>query len=187
MAALIGQLPGGMLVDHVHRKRIAAAGALIALGVSALLLCLAPTEPLVWGAEIGHALASCVMTPAIAALTLSFAAMTTFSERLGQNARYASLGNAASAALLGVVASYDLRTGGVPGDRGAGGAGAGRPLLMIRMTDCVDPQGDHPALQHPQRAGALALADFRRTGAACVRRRLSCCSNSPTPPCCRWR
>ena len=43
LAGLIGQLPGGMLVDQVHGKRIAAAGALIALGGCALLLCLPPT------------------------------------------------------------------------------------------------------------------------------------------------
>jgi MFS family permease len=149
LAALIGQLPGGMLVDQVHRKRIAAAGALIALGASALLLCLAPTEPLVWGAQVAHGLASCVMTPAIAALTLSVCGHDSFSERLGQNTRYASLGNAASAALLGAAAStiseqaVFLVTAGlvVP---------ALVALFMIRMTDGVDPTGDHPALLHPR-------------------------------------
>jgi MFS family permease len=149
LASMIGQLPGGMLVDQVHRKRVAAAGALIALGASALLLCLAPTEPLVWGAQVTHGLASCVMTPAIAALTLSVCGHDNFSERLGQNTRYASLGNAASAALLGAAAStiseqaVFLVTAGlvVP---------ALVALFMIRMTDCVDPTGDHPALLHPR-------------------------------------
>lgn len=149
LAALIGQLPGGMLVDQIYRKRIAAAGALIALGVSALLLCLAPTEPLVWGAQVAHGLASCVMTPAIAALTLSVCGHDSFSERLGQNTRYASLGNAASAALLGAAAStiseqaVFLVTAGLV-------APALVALFMIRMTDCVDPTGDHPALLHPR-------------------------------------
>ena len=49
LAALLGQLPGGMLVDQIYAKRPLAAGALIALGGSALLLCLAPTQPLVLG------------------------------------------------------------------------------------------------------------------------------------------
>ena len=35
-AALIGQVPGGYLVDHFHHKRFAAAGALVTLGVAAL-------------------------------------------------------------------------------------------------------------------------------------------------------
>src|ERR1700750_1772228 len=55
-AALLGQLPGGMLVDQVHPKRYAAAGALVVMGLSAVALCLAPSAPVVWGAEIGHAL-----------------------------------------------------------------------------------------------------------------------------------
>jgi MFS family permease len=149
LAALIGQLPGGMLVDQIHRKRIAAAGALIALGASALLLCLAPTRPVVWGAQIAHGLASCVMTPAIAALTLSLCGHDSFSERLGQNTRYASLGNAASAALLGLAAStiseqaVFLVTAGLV-------MPALVALFMIQMADCVDPEGDHPALLHPR-------------------------------------
>lgn len=149
LAALIGQLPGGMLVDQIHRKRIPAAGALIALGASALLLCLAPTQPLVWSAQIAHGLASCVMTPAIAALTLSMCGHDSYSERLGQNTRYASLGNAASAALLGAAASaiseqaVFLVTAGLA-------VPALAALFMIRMSDCVDPQGDHSALRHPR-------------------------------------
>jgi MFS family permease len=148
LAALIGQLPGGILVDQIHRKNRPAAGALIALGASALLLCLAPTRPVVWGAQIAHGLASCVMTPAIAAVTLSVCGHDSFSERLGQNTRYASLGNAASAALLGAAAStfseqaVFLVTAGfvVP---------ALIALLMIRTSDCVDPAEDHSALRHP--------------------------------------
>ena len=148
LAALIGQLPGGMLVDQIHSKRLSAAGALAALGGSALMLCLAPTQHLVWGAQIAHGLASCVMTPAIAALTLSMCGHDSFGERLGQNTRYASLGNAASAALLGLAASaiseqaVFLVTAGLV-------APALIALFMIRMSDCVDPRGDHPALRHP--------------------------------------
>ena len=70
-AALLGQLPGGMLVDHIHPKRYAALGALLLMGLSAIALCVSPSVSVVWGAEVGHALASCVMTPAIAALTLA--------------------------------------------------------------------------------------------------------------------
>jgi MFS family permease len=148
-AALIAQLPGGMLVDQVHRKRFAAFGALVALGLSALMLCLAPTQPLVWSAQVAHALASSVMTPAIAALTLTTCGHDSFGERLGQNTRYASLGNAASAALLGLAAStiseqaVFLVTAGlvVP---------AMVSLFMIQAADHIDPDTDHPALRHPK-------------------------------------
>jgi MFS family permease len=149
LAALIGQLPGGALVDHVHRKRPVAAGALIALGASALMLCLAPTRPLVWGAQVAHALASCVMTPVIAALTLSLCGHESFGERLGQNTRYAALGNAAAAALLGAAAStiseqaVFMVTAGLV-------LPALVALFMIRTSDQVDPADDHPALLHPR-------------------------------------
>jgi MFS family permease len=103
LAALLGQLPGGMLVDHVHAKRYAAAAALAVLACSAILLCLSPSFAVVAGAEIGHGLASCVLTPVIAALTLSVCGHENFGERLGLNARYAALGNAASAAALGAA------------------------------------------------------------------------------------
>jgi predicted MFS family arabinose efflux permease len=147
LAALIGQLPGGMLVDQVHRKRPTATFALIALGGSALLLCLAPTQPIVWGAQIAHGLASCVMTPAIAAVTLSMCGHDSYSERLGQNTRYASLGNAASAALLGAAAS-GISEQAVFLVTAALVVPALVALFMIRTADLVDAD-DHPALLHP--------------------------------------
>jgi MFS family permease len=148
-AALLAQLPGGMLVDQIHRKRFAAAGGLIALGASALMLCLAPTQPLVWSAQIAHALASSVMTPAIAAMTLSTCGHDNFSERLGHNTRYASLGNAAAAALLGAAASaiseqavfLVTATFVIP---------ALASVFMIQTPDTVDSEKDHPALLHPR-------------------------------------
>jgi predicted MFS family arabinose efflux permease len=148
-AALIGQLPGGMLVDQIHRKRFAAIGALIALGISALMLCLAPTQPLVWSAQIAHALASSVMTPAIAAMTLSVCGHDNFSERLGQNTRYASLGNAASAALLGAAAAT-ISEQAVFLVTAAFVLPALVSVFMVHASDAADPGVDHPALLHPR-------------------------------------
>jgi predicted MFS family arabinose efflux permease len=149
-AALIGQLPGGLLVDHIHHKRFAAAGPLIALAAAALLLCLAPTPPMVWGAEIVHGFASCVMTPAIAALTLAVCGHDNFSERLGQNTRYASLGNAASAALLGAAASA-ISEQAVFLVTACLVLPALASLLLIRKSDHVEPEeDDHKALFHPR-------------------------------------
>jgi len=104
---------------------------------------------MVWGAEVAHGLASCVMTPAIAALTLSTCGHDSFSERLGQNTRYQSLGNAASAALLGVAAStiseqaVFLVTAGLV-------LPALVSLVMIRKADHIEPEDDHRALLHPR-------------------------------------
>lgn len=148
-AQLTGQLPGGMLADHVHHKRILAAATLLALGASALLLCLPATVPLIWGAEVAHALASCVMIPALAGLTLSLCGHDLFSLRLGINARYAALGNAASAGLLGAAASA-LSERAVFVVTAALVVPALAALWMIPSTDRVDPTGDHPALLHPR-------------------------------------
>lgn len=104
LAGLIGQLPGGWLVDAVHRKRPITVAALVATGVSALMLAFLPYLVPVWLAETIHALAACVITPAIAAMTLRLCGHTAYSERLGVNGRYASLGNAAAAGLIGLDA-----------------------------------------------------------------------------------
>jgi MFS family permease len=148
LAQLAGQLPGGMLADQVHRKRVLTAVTLLGLGASALLLCLRPAVPLIWGAEIAHALASCVMAPALAGLTLSLCGHERFSQRLGVNARYAALGNAASAALLGFAASA-VSEQAVFVVTAALVVPAIAALLMIPGTGLIDPAGDHPALLHP--------------------------------------
>jgi MFS family permease len=148
-AALLGQLPGGWLVDQVHRKRGITAVGLIALAVSALMLCFLPTRPLIWGAEVAHALASCVVTPAIAAITLSLCGHDSFGEKLGVNTRWSSLGNAASAALLGAAASY-VSEQSVFLVTAALVAPALASLFVIRASDCIEDGEDHPAMRHPR-------------------------------------
>lgn len=105
-AALLGQIPGGLMVDASARKRRITSLALGLLAVAALLYALPATLPTIWTAQVLHSLASVVITPAIAALTLSICGHDAFSERLGINARYASIGNAFAGGLLGVVAYY---------------------------------------------------------------------------------
>lgn len=148
-AALVGQLPGGMLVDQVHAKRYAAAGALLVMAASAIALCVSPLQSVVWGAEIGHALASSVMTPAIAALTLTVCGHDAFGERLGLNTRYAALGNAAAAAVLGAAASY-ISQRSVFLVTAALVVPAMVSLLIIRRDQAMDPVDDHSALKHPK-------------------------------------
>jgi MFS family permease len=146
-AALLGQLPGGMLVDHIHAKRYAAVGALLLMGVAALALCVSPSVSVVWGAEVGHALASCVMTPTIAALTFATCGHSSFGERLGLNTRYAALGNAASAAVLGAAASYFSQ-------RAVFLVTAALVVPAIMSVFAIHPApdvvDDHPARQHPR-------------------------------------
>ncbi len=162
-AALLGQLPGGWMVDQVHRKSGITACGLVALAISALMLCLLPTRPLIWAAQVAHALASCVVTPAIAAITLSLCGHDSFGERLGVNTRYASLGAAASAALLGAAASY-VSEQSVFLVTAALVVPALAALFAIRRSDCVDDTEDHPALRHPKERQEPPLAVFAEPG-----------------------
>ncbi|HYL33663.1 MAG TPA: MFS transporter [Stellaceae bacterium] len=101
MVALAAQVPGGILVDTARQKRTLAAISATAIALSALMLAAWPILPFVLGAEVLHGLASCLMGPAIAAISLGLVAPHRIGERLGRNARYASAGNGIAAVLMG--------------------------------------------------------------------------------------
>ena len=105
VAGLCAQVPGGVLIDMMHLKRPITAIALGVVAVSALMIALVPTVTSVWIAEVLHALGSAIITPAIAAVTLALCGHDSFSERLGGNARYASLGAALAAGGLGYAST----------------------------------------------------------------------------------
>jgi MFS family permease len=106
MTSLISQLPAGALVDSMRNKRMAASGALIGIIIAALLLAFLPTQLPVLVAQMLHGIASCVITPAIAAISLHMAGHAALGERLGRNARYASIGNGLAAAVMGATGAY---------------------------------------------------------------------------------
>ncbi|HXP76227.1 MAG TPA: MFS transporter [Stellaceae bacterium] len=99
--ALLGQVPAGVLVDAMASKRLAAAVAATGIAGSALTLAVWPIFPLVLLAELLHGAASCLMTPAIAAISLGLVRRAEIGERLGRNGRFASIGNGLAAALMG--------------------------------------------------------------------------------------
>jgi MFS family permease len=98
---LIGQMPGGAIVDAARSERLMAGFAVAAIGASALAYAVWPIFPVVTAAATLHALASCVLGPAIAAISLGLVGPLAIGERLGRNARFASLGNGSAAALMG--------------------------------------------------------------------------------------
>jgi MFS family permease len=106
VTALIGQLPAGALVDAARNKRLVACGGVVGIMVAALLLAVWPVPLPVMGAQILHAFASCLLTPAIAAISLHLAGHAALGERLGRNARFSSIGNGLAAAVMGVTGSY---------------------------------------------------------------------------------
>jgi MFS family permease len=101
LVALAGQMPGGALVDAARSERLVAGLAVAAIGVSAVAYAAWPIFPVVLAAAILHAAASCVLGPAIAAISLGLVGQTAVSERFGRNARFASIGSGVAAAVMG--------------------------------------------------------------------------------------
>jgi len=106
MVALVSQIPAGALVDAARNKRAAAGAALIFVIVAALLLAFQPTPLPVMVAQTLHAFASCILTPAIAAISLHLVGHMALGERLGRNARYAAIGNGLAAAVMGATGAW---------------------------------------------------------------------------------
>ena len=109
VVGLIGQMPGGAIVDAARSERLVAGLAVAAIGVSALGYAAWPIFPVVAAAATLHAAASCVLGPAIAAISLGLVGPFAIGERFGRNARFASLGNGTAAAVMGTC-GYLLST-----------------------------------------------------------------------------
>lgn len=103
LVGLIGQMPGGSIVDAARSVRLVAGVAVAAIGVSALAYAAFPIFLVVMSAAALHAVASCVLGPAIAAISIGLVGPLAAGERFGRNARFASLGNGFAAILMGAV------------------------------------------------------------------------------------
>ncbi|GAA0566224.1 MFS transporter [Craurococcus roseus] len=104
--AMVSQVPAGALVDATPRKRLAALAALIAVAASALLLATWPATLPVLFAEVLHGFASCVLAPAVAAISLALVGRGGLSGRLARNVRYRAIGNGIAAGVLGAAGTY---------------------------------------------------------------------------------
>jgi len=103
VVGLIGQMPGGAIVDAARSERLVAGLAVATIGAAALAYAAWPIFPVVVMAATLHAAASCVLGPAIAAISLGLVGPLAIGERLGRNARFASLGNGTAAAVMGTA------------------------------------------------------------------------------------
>ena len=99
-------MPGGALVDFARSERLVAGLAIAAISVSALAYAAWPIFPVVLSAAVLHAGASCVLGPAIAAISLGLVGHAAIGERLGRNARFASIGNGLAAAAMGACGYF---------------------------------------------------------------------------------
>jgi MFS family permease len=104
--AMISQVPAGALIDALRNKKGAGAAAIVAIAACALLLAASPTLLPVLAAELFHGFASCMLTPAIAAISFALVGRRALGDRLGRNARFASIGSAFAAAAMGAFGEY---------------------------------------------------------------------------------
>lgn len=106
LVSLLGQVPGGALLDKLNAPRRAAAVAIVLVGVSALMVALWPNYPAVLASRIMQAAASCVLGPAIAALSLGLVPHQAASRRFARNAAFASVGTGLAAGAMGACGYY---------------------------------------------------------------------------------
>jgi MFS family permease len=106
LVSLLGQVPGGAFVDAMRSKRFAAGVSVAAISASALALALWPNFLIVLLAMAVHSAASCILTPAIAAISIGLVGHARAGERLGRNASFQAMGNAVAAAGMGACGYY---------------------------------------------------------------------------------
>jgi MFS family permease len=106
ITAMVSQVPAGVLVDALRRKRHAVGAGVLAVGLSALFLAIWPALLPVLTAQVLHGFASCVLTPGIAAVSLELVGHAALGERIGRNARFAALGSGLAAGVMGLLGTY---------------------------------------------------------------------------------
>lgn len=106
LIALFGQIPGGAVLDAMRSPRLAAGISVTLICLSALMLALWPTFAVVLVSRVLQASASCVLGPAIAALSLGLVDRHEIGERLGRNGSFASVGTGLAAAGMGACGYY---------------------------------------------------------------------------------
>jgi MFS family permease len=106
MASLVSQVPAGVLIDGLRDKRRAVQAGVAGVGTAALLLVLTPDRPVVYVVQALQGLASSLIGPGIAAISLAAVGHAAFSERIGRNARFASIGSGLTAGVMGFAGVY---------------------------------------------------------------------------------
>lgn len=106
IVALLGQMPGGAIVDAARSERLVAGIALTTIAAAALVYACWPFLPVVITAAVAHAAASCVLGPCIVALSLGLVGYSGIADRLGRNARFAAIGNGVAASVMGAFGYF---------------------------------------------------------------------------------
>ena len=104
--ALLGQIPGGAAVDAARSVRRLMAFAIVCVAASAAFIAVQSHFALVLASQVLHVIASCIIGPGIAALSLGLVGHDSLGERLGRNARFSSVGAGLAAALMGAIGGW---------------------------------------------------------------------------------
>src|SRR5437764_10189219 len=115
---------------------IDVAITVVAICRSVLALALWPSFTVVMATRVVHAAESCVLVPVIVAISLGLVGHAALGERLGRNARFASIGNGLAAAMMGAC-GYLVSNQAVFFLTAALAAPALLLLARIRTTDIV--------------------------------------------------
>jgi MFS family permease len=106
MSTLVSQMPAGAFIDSIRDKRPPILFGVVGVSLAALLLCATAARIPVYSALAVQGLASSFIAPGIAATSLALVGRTALSERIGRNARFASIGNGLAAGVMGIAGSY---------------------------------------------------------------------------------
>ena len=106
LAALLSQLPGGELVDITRSKRRLVALGSIIVAVSAIIIAVRPSAPVVFAGLILQGITGGLLGPAIASISLGIVGQSGLPDRLGRNQRFASIGGLITAGFMGLIAYF---------------------------------------------------------------------------------
>ena len=106
VAAALFQVPAGVLVDTLRAKRLLVAGAGLVVAVGCILTAAYPAYASVILAQILIGLASAIIPPAIAAITLGLVGRKRFDGQTSRNQTLNHAGNFVSALLAGTLGQY---------------------------------------------------------------------------------
>src|SRR6516165_7571727 len=103
LAGLLSQVPGGEMLDTARSKRVIVALGVSVVALSAMIIELRPSFPLVLIGLTLQGSTGGLLGPAIAAISLGLVGHAGLPERLGRNQRFSSIGSLSAAALMGLI------------------------------------------------------------------------------------
>lgn len=103
VASVLSQVPAGLLIDRVGRRRRLVLYAAVAIaGPCPIVFAIAPRGPAILIAMVIQAAAGSLLSPAIAAISLAISGREGLSDRVGRNSRFSSIGAGLGAAIMGL-------------------------------------------------------------------------------------